>query len=355
MRPWSQRPAKESSAWPSIADSSTPTTATASRASSGRSQRDSSPGSSSTASRAPPTNPAIDSPPRRSPWRHPAQPNRAATTSSPTSSAFTAGPRHRPGRWTTRFGSQGRSQPASRSIVSRSPAVNPHTSSPATWNAGPTYPLGMPHPDPVGRVRERGERDPGHRGDLARVGGPDRRRLAPPAENRGDDEVRRRQPERGQGPEDVDAGRVETGLLRGLPQRRAGRPVVVGVDGATGEGRLPGVRTHVVGPLDQQDVRPGARRLAEQHEHGALSAVELVRRQEPRHLTGLDSGHGVDDGRQPRRKRGGNLAVHPALVAHRSILTPSRRDARRSSARSRAASSMAPSTRAAMLPSGRTK
>ena len=58
---------------------------------------------------------------------------------------------------------------------------------------------------------------------------------------------------------------VRGDLLR-LAERRVDGPAVTGIQRAAGEGRLPGVRSHVMGALDEQQVW-ALRALAQEHEY----------------------------------------------------------------------------------------
>ena len=86
---------------------------------------------------------------------------------------------------------------------------------------------GVAHGDPVVGTDQLADRHPVDLVDLVGRGRPDRALTLPPREQRRDGEVARRQPQLGQLGEDVDARRVEPGLLLGLAQRglaRASRP-----------------------------------------------------------------------------------------------------------------------------------
>ena len=156
------------------------------------------------------------------------------------------------------------------------PAVKPHRmtslSSPIR-KPGPTQPLGCRTEIRWAGSSSSLDRDPVDRVHLGRVDDADRALLAPPAEHRGDREVARRQPQLGQLGEDLDAGRVEAGLLLGLAQRAPRRGVSPGSIEPPGKDTWPGVGAHVVGPLGQQQVGPaGPRRRASAPRRGAASA-----------------------------------------------------------------------------------
>ena len=137
-------------------------------------------------------------------------------------------------------------------------------------------PAGIAHAQPVGRVDELGDRHPVHSGDLGRVTGPDRGRLAPPAEDGRHLERRHGQRQRRQDSEDVDAGRIEAGLLVRLAQRRAHRPIVVRVDRSARERRLPGVGAQLRGALDEEHVARGSRRVASAGPNSTSTAAARV-------------------------------------------------------------------------------
>ena len=154
------------------------------------------------------------------------------------------------------------------------------------------------HHQPDGRIGELGEAHPLDRGHLARANGRDRARLPPPREYRNDPEPGRRDERFGQGTDHIDAGRVHTDFLGGLPQRRRDRPLVPGVDGPAGEGRLARMQAQARAALNEQQVRAtGA--VAEQDEDGRRPAARGGRREERGDLHRLGGGRQLA---QPRRR-----------------------------------------------------
>ncbi|GAA3091661.1 hypothetical protein GCM10020254_40830 [Streptomyces goshikiensis] len=129
----------------------------------------------------------------------------------------------------------------------------------------------------IREIRHGNREDPGR---LGRVDGADRARGAPPAEDRGHDELADRDVEPGQHPEELDPGRIQAGFLLGLAQggaQRAGglRIAVLRVQGAAGEGGLARVRAEAAGALLEQQFR-AAGALAEEDEDGGLAAPAVL-------------------------------------------------------------------------------
>ena len=195
--------------------------------------------------------------------RRPAPGIRAAPARPAGRSRSPAAPRARPGRACAAAGpgrrpaSHGRAQPPSSSSRSSTAAVKPQTIIPRTVNAGP---------DVAGRAAGRGTGWPGRPARPAAPARPGRPRRGRPrrpacgvchqASTGVTSEAGRRQVQLRQQRDHLDAGRVEPDLLGRLAQRGGHRPVVVRVDRAAGERRLPGVLAQPVGPLDEQQVRP---------------------------------------------------------------------------------------------------
>ena len=102
---------------------------------------------------------------------------------------------------------------------------------------------GRPGPDWPG-VDQHRHRNHRHRGRLARIDRAHRLRRKPPADHRGHVEAADVDVGRRQRPEHLDAGPVDPGLLRGLPQRGVGQVDVARVGRPAGEGDLPGVGPH---------------------------------------------------------------------------------------------------------------
>ena len=125
--------------------------------------------------------------------------------------------------------------------------------------------------------------------------------LAPVAQDRCHGEVGRRQPQLGQLAEHLDLGRIEPDLLLRLAQRRLDR-ALAGVDRAAGEGHLPGVRTHVVRALgEQQLAAPVPVEVGEQDQYGAAAGVTVLGRHEARQLVDGDRTGGLRDRRRASR------------------------------------------------------
>ena len=117
--------------------------------------------------------------------------------------------------------------------------------------------------------------------------------------------------------EDLDAGRVQAGLLDRLPDRRGGRVDVGRVDRAAREGGLAGVGAHLGGALDQQDADVAGLVLAR------TAAAPPAPRASPWGWGGTrgvksaggDGSGTVDQGSQPARKLD---PVHPRPLGPRT-------------------------------------
>ena len=142
---------------------------------------------------------------------------------------------------------------------------------------------GMSCRDAMRRVEQLVDRHAVDRMHLGRVDDADRGLLRPPAEDRRHGEVARREPQLGQLGEDLDAVGPQPGLLLGLAQCRLPRRLAR-VDRAAGEGHLPGVGAHVVGPLGQEEVAL----RAEQQQDGAPPGDGVLGRDELRQVVGGD-------------------------------------------------------------------
>ena len=118
--------------------------------------------------------------------------------------------------------------------------MKPQTRAPSTRNAGPRWPLGWTVVARLAGIREIRHGDREDPGRLGRVDDPDRARLAPPAQHGRHDEAADRDVQPGQHAEELDARRVEPGLLLGLAQRGPQRPVAVAGRRPRGRGRRRG-------------------------------------------------------------------------------------------------------------------
>jgi hypothetical protein len=155
--------------------------------------------------------------------------------------------------------------------------------------------------EPVRRVAELRDRHHRHPRDL---GGVDRRdgvHVRPPGQHRRDHEAGRRKEDRRQLGDDAHCRRVQPDLLLGLAQRRRDVVGVGGVDGATREGDLPGVRAHVGGALDEQHARPVVG-VGERDEHGRRASAAVGGGQEPGQLRRPDLAGGRRERPDPVRQ-----------------------------------------------------
>ena len=219
-----------------------------------------------------------------------------------------------------------RASSSSRKSKSRAmiPAVKPHrmTSRPGPIRKPGTEPAaGVAHGDPVGGVEQLADR---HVVDLVDLVGARDAHLAPlppPAEDRGDREVARRQPQLGQLAEDLDGRGVEGDLLLGLAQRGLDRGLPR-VDGAAGEGHLAGVRAHVVGALGQQDLALAVGiGVGEEHQDRPAAGVVALGRHEAGQLVDGDLGARVDDRAQPAGEVvASDHRVHTSSQGHPEVL-----------------------------------
>ena len=146
------------------------------------------------------------------------------------------------------------------------------------------------------RLHEVGDRDAVHAGDLGGCRHADRRRLGPPREDRGHDEVAHRQVQVRQGAEGQDTRRIDVGLLLRFPQGGRDRIGVLRIEGPAGERGLTRMGAHVGCALDDEQVRTVVAE-AEADEDRGMPLV-LRGRQESGELLGARRAGHRDDGRE---------------------------------------------------------
>ena len=178
-------------------------------------------------------------------------------------------------------------------------------------NAGPTKPARVTHPEPVRRVDEIGRSattctDATSARSTTRTGVGRRHQPSTGVTTERFGDMNRS----GSTREHLDARRVEPGLLVRLAQRRGDRAVVIGVDAATRERRLAGVRAQRRRPLGDQDVR-AVRVLAEQDQH---------RRATPALRRAAGTGSAPRAGPMPRQSRA--VGATPATRTRRVARPP---------------------------------
>src|SRR5579875_575399 len=197
-------------------------------------------------------------------------------------------------------------------------------------------PAWMAEHHPVGRVGEGGHGDPLHRGYLSDIHRPHRAGPAPPGEHRHDTEPAAHDEQLGQRAEHLHAGRVQPGLLDGLPERGGDGAVIAVVDRAAGEGGLAGVPPQPLAALDEQQVG-AVGPLPEEDEHGGSAAPVCGRAQGARHVhRGRGGGEIPQPGRQvtvrrlPARRRHENGPALTSFAAVAASVGPSPNDGHQS-------------------------